>query len=316
MSLDWVPYIIFFIVNLCVTSYYLSYWYKQGSIAGPKFPIPFFGSGFKLLNDANYYWLNQAKLGPISSDILFGKFIVFIKDNSLTKQIFMNQYTGYFKMISDPFNTGLFGENNLMHLTGDRHKFFRQQFLPLFTTQKLDGYFYNQKNIVLKHMNLWNGNNNNAINISQDFKLLIRNLNLETSQRALLGNYPTFEEIKILNTEFPIFNDALFSIPINLPGTQLNYGFKALYKIRHVLEKIVDRALNFWENIKDISNEQEKHINEHDTSMLDFWISNLYLENKTKKEILNIIPLEELAHHTFDQLYAAQDASVRFNIYI
>lgn len=140
--------------------FYFSYWKKKGAIPGPVFPIPFFGEGIQLISDPNKFWSKQAELGPVSCSYLFGKFMVFLRDNELSKGVLLNQNTEAIKLIAEPFNSGLFGENNLIHMKGNRHKFFRQQFVPLFTSQKLDAYFKIHKEVVWNNFLKWNESKN------------------------------------------------------------------------------------------------------------------------------------------------------------
>lgn len=145
-----------------------------------------------------------------------------------------------------------------------------------------------------------------------DFKPLVRNLNLENSQKTFLGKYPDSKDIENLNTQFSIFNDAILSIPIDFPGSKLSKGKKALSSIRHTLEGVVERCMDFWEEVglENIPLEQEKREGKAENCVLDWWLSNLLLQYKTKKAIYEVIPLHEIAHHIFDQLYASQDAAV------
>ncbi|XWS15959.1 hypothetical protein CRYUN_Cryun34aG0046400 [Craigia yunnanensis] len=132
----------------------------------------------------------QAELAAsvgFSVNYVIGRFIVFIRNSELSHLIFANIRPDAFLLVGHPFGKKLFGEHNLIYMFGQDHKELRRQIAPNFTPKALSTYTAFQQFIILKHLKSWERLSSESPAEPISLRLLVRDLNLETSQTVFVG---------------------------------------------------------------------------------------------------------------------------------
>ncbi|KAK9088261.1 hypothetical protein Scep_027343 [Stephania cephalantha] len=220
----------------------ISYLKKRRSVPGPLLVIPFIGDVISLVRDPTKFWNNQAKLAKstnlgVSANYIIGNFILFVRDTELSHKIFSNVRPDAFKLIGHPFGKKLFGEHNIIYMFGQEHKDLRRRIAPNFTPKALSIYTAIQQKIILEHLNRWitlssssstTNNNKKPLHL----RMLVREMNLETSQTVFVGPYLSAKAREEFNRDYANFNIGLMRLPIDLPG----FAFR---KARLSVERLV-----------------------------------------------------------------------------
>eukprot|EP00005_Dracoamoeba_jomungandri_P001840 CAMPEP_0174256750 /NCGR_PEP_ID=MMETSP0439-20130205/5949_1 /TAXON_ID=0 /ORGANISM="Stereomyxa ramosa, Strain Chinc5" /LENGTH=439 /DNA_ID=CAMNT_0015339499 /DNA_START=281 /DNA_END=1597 /DNA_ORIENTATION=+ len=258
-----------------------------------------------MIYDPDGFWRFLAKDNkPYATGYLFGKVLVFIRDSELSLKVFNNIHPDAFKLVGHPQGESMFGDNNLIMMHGEQHKQLRIIVLPLFTIKALGVYVSIQEETIRKHIKKWKREYSEELrkgNKYMEMRGLIRDMNLETSQNVFVGPYLTPESRRLLALNYSIFNKGFLSFPINVPGSNLYKGHKAIKEITKILG---DCARQSKERMRE---------GKEPSCLLDFWMEKTVVQIDKALELGQEMPKhstdDEIGHHVFDFLFAAQDAS-------
>lgn len=292
-------YLVAFIALLLLIEQ-LIYLKKKRQAVGPTFVLPFLGTAISLVRQPTKYWQIQADLSSrygFSTNYIIGRFMVFIRSSELSRIIFNNVRPDAFMLVGHPFGKKLFGEHNLIYLFGQDHKDLRGRIAPNFTPKALSTYIAIQQKIILKHLKKWEEIATSGDNKPMSLRLLVRDMNLETSQTVFVGPYLDENARKRFNRDYNLFNVGLMKLPIDLPG----FGFRTA---RLAVERLVTTL-----SVCSRESKGKMVVGEEPSCLIDFWMQ------ETVKEILpgEAEPPQtsdrEVGGHLFDFLFASQDAS-------
>ncbi|KAL5716325.1 sterol 22-desaturase [Ranunculus cassubicifolius] len=273
-----------------------TYLKKKRFLPGPNLVLPFLGSVISLIKNPTDFWDTQAILAKssntgFSANYIIGKFIVFIQNTELSHKVFSNVRPDAFHLIGHPFGKKLFGEHNLIYMTGQEHKDLRRQIAPNFTPKALSTYISLQQSIILRHLKAWEKLSSGKSS-PIELRLLCRDMNLDTSQTVFVGPYLDSESREGFNRDYNLFNVGLMNLPIDLPG----FGFR---KARLAVSRLIDVLGMCARDSKSAM----KSGKEPDC-LIDFWMQE-FVSNPDIPQSSNI----EMGSYLFDFLFAAQDAS-------
>ncbi|KAL2649189.1 hypothetical protein R1flu_017317 [Riccia fluitans] len=279
----------------------LSYILKGKHLPGPKFVIPFFGDGIRVIRDTTKFWDDQAKAATkvgLSWNVLFGRFVLFVRDSEMSQKIFANVKPDIFQLIGHPFGKKLFGENNLIFLFGEEHRDLRRRLAPNFTYKALGVYVSIQERMIRKHVDQW-------LQLHKDgpktTRLLLRDLNLETSQETFVGPYMD-ESMRVqFKQDYTYFNTGLMTFPVNIPGFSFHEAKKAVPRLVQALSFCAGKS------------RERMSIGEEPSCLMDFLMEETLREIREAEAAGNPPPKHssdwEVGALVFDFLFAAQDAS-------
>ncbi|GAB4829356.1 hypothetical protein Ancab_019027 [Ancistrocladus abbreviatus] len=284
----------------------LSYLRRKSVLPGPSFVLPFIGNAISLVRAPTQFWDRQsyyAKSSPlgISANYIIGKFIVFIRNTELSHKIFANVRPDAFHLIGHPFGKKLFGEHNMIYMMGQDHKDLRRRIAPNFTPKALATYTAIQQRVILRHLTSWEQLASSAKG-PIPLRLLVRDMNLETSQTVFAGPYLRKEARERFNVDYNLFNVGLMKLPIDLPG----FAFRnARLSVDRLIDTLTVCAAK--SKAKIVAGEEEP------SCLIDFWMQETVREEREAAEKGNPPPPHsgdrEIGGHLFDFLFAAQDAS-------
>ncbi|KAI3925893.1 hypothetical protein MKW92_012898 [Papaver armeniacum] len=295
---------------LCVVSFFIfieqiTYIRKKKSSPGPMLILPFLGNVVQLIRNPTQFWEDAAKAAKesnmgFSTNYIMGHFIIFIQNSELSHKVFANVRPDAFHFVGHPFGKKLFGEHNLIYLSGQEHKDLRGRIAPNFTPKALSTYLSLQQRIILQHLTKW-------VNLSIQngkkplpLRFLCRDMNLDTSQAVFVGPYLNEKSREEFNIDYNLFNEGTLTLPIDLPG----FGFQ---KARLAVTRLVDTLTNCVKQSK-----MKLQSGEEPVCLIDFWMQQLLKEIQENGSDSNEVPHSsdvEIGGHLFDFLYAAQDAS-------
>eukprot|EP00850_Spirogloea_muscicola_P023740 SM000385S14618 [mRNA] locus=s385:33530:36853:+ [translate_table: standard] len=239
----------------------------------------------------------------LSWNALIGKYIVFIRDVELSHKVFANVRPDGFHLVGHPLGNKLFGEHNLIFMMGDEHKDLRRRLAPLFTAKALGLYIEIQERTIRQHVTLWRrlaerGDGSGPVAM----RLLLRDMNLETSQNVFAGPYLTADARARFTEDYGFFNRGLLALPLNFPGTDFWKARKAVQRIVATLAGCAGAA-----------KERMAARGAEPQCLLDVWMV------ETLQELADAAAAglpkpphssnQEIGQHVFDFLFAAQDAS-------
>ncbi|KMS96157.1 hypothetical protein BVRB_001630 [Beta vulgaris subsp. vulgaris] len=296
------PYVATFLAFLLILEQIL-YLKKKSHIPGPTIVVPFLGNVINLVRDPAKFWDDQAdyaKLSPlgISANYIIGKFIILTRDSEMSHKIFANVRPDAFQLIGHPFGKKLFGEHNMIYLYGQEHKDLRRRMAPNFTPKALATYTDIQQLVILKHLIRWT---ETGSNIPVKLRLLVREMNLETSQNVFAGSYLDKEARQRFKVDYNYFNLGVIALPIDLPG----FAFR---RARLAVDRLVGALTNCVEQSK-----KKMLADEEPKCLVDYWMQDMVREERESDTPLEFQPPNcsnrEIGAHVFDFLFAAQDAS-------
>ncbi|CAK7350230.1 unnamed protein product [Dovyalis caffra] len=298
-----VPYIISFIVFLFFVDQ-INYLIKKRRAPGPVFVLPFIGNAISLVRDPTSFWdtqsANSSRSG-FSANYIIGRFILYIRDTNLSHLIFSNVRPDAFLLVGHPFGKKLFGEHNLIYMFGQEHKDLRRRIAPNFTPRALSTYTSLQQIIILKHLKKWESLSSNNPNKPLSLRLLVRDMNLETSQTVFVGPYLSQEARERFKLDYNLFNVGLMELPIDLPGFAFRNARLAVDRLAETLTECTRMSKTKMEN------------NQEPSCLIDFWMREMLKETSDAKSDEEPAPRHssyaEIGGHLFDFLFAAQDAS-------
>lgn len=97
----------------------INYQRKKGNLPGPRGITPLVGGLIKMLFNPYEFWDMQGKYGKISTNSLFGQFVVFSSDTDVSRKIFMNNDPSKLKIILHPNAEMLLGKDNIAFLQAE-----------------------------------------------------------------------------------------------------------------------------------------------------------------------------------------------------
>ena len=86
---------------------------------------------------------------------IFGKFMIFVTDAELSRQVLSVNGKDSLLMALHPSAKNILGEQNLAFMHGPEHKAIRKSFLSLFTRKALGTYVEIQDGIIRRHIAQW-----------------------------------------------------------------------------------------------------------------------------------------------------------------
>eukprot|EP00339_Tiarina_fusa_P013765 CAMPEP_0117007806 /NCGR_PEP_ID=MMETSP0472-20121206/7555_1 /TAXON_ID=693140 ORGANISM="Tiarina fusus, Strain LIS" /NCGR_SAMPLE_ID=MMETSP0472 /ASSEMBLY_ACC=CAM_ASM_000603 /LENGTH=428 /DNA_ID=CAMNT_0004709681 /DNA_START=167 /DNA_END=1450 /DNA_ORIENTATION=+ len=256
-----------------------------------------------MVMDPYNFWDKQGKYGKLSANSLLGQFVVFSGDTEISRKIFNSNHPSKLKVVLHPNAEILLGKDNIAFLQGEKHKELRKRLLPLFTKKALSVYLAIQERAIRDHLEKWL-----QMPGEIEMRLVLRDLNVWTSQSVFVGPYLTEEQRKEFADNYLRLNEGFLSFPLNFPGT-------ALYKAVDARKKVV---ATLGECARKSKLRMEK--GEEPSCLLDFWMVHTIQEIKDAKE--NGLPAPphsadgEIGNTTLDFLFAAQDASTASLVWV
>lgn len=290
------PYLVSFLIFPLALEQ-IFYLIKKRNAPGPTFVLPLLGNAGSLVWDPVTFWDLQSKLATrcgYAANYIFGRFILYIRDTELSHRIFANVRPDAFLLVGHPFGKKLFGEHNLIYLLGQEHKDLRRQLAPNFTPKALATYTAMQQNIILKHLRRWESLSSES---PISLRILIREMNLETSQSVFVGNYMNLEDRDRFNEDYNFFNNGLMKLPIDLPG----FAFR---NARLAVDRLVTTLSGCAAKSKSRMTEGAEP-----SCLIDFWMQELVKEIAESPKPPANSSDHEIGSYLFDFLFAAQDAS-------
>ncbi|KAI3843082.1 hypothetical protein MKX03_018337 [Papaver bracteatum] len=284
---------------LCIISFF------KKSSPGPILILPFFGNVIQLIRNPTKFWQDQAKTAKesnfgFSANYIIGKFIVFIQNSELSHKVFANVRPDAFHFIGHPFGKKLFGEHNLIYLSGQEHKDLRARIAPNFTPKALSTYVSLQQTIILQHLKKWERLAMQNGNKPLPLRFLCRDMNLDTSQTVFVGPYLNEKSHEAFNKQYDMFNVGLMTFPVDLPGFAFHKARRAVTRLTEILGDCVKQSKVALQS------------GQQPLCLIDFWMQELLKEIQESGSGSNEVPHSsdiEIGGHLFDFLYAAQDAS-------
>ncbi|MBA0811071.1 hypothetical protein Gohar_003006, partial [Gossypium harknessii] len=278
-------------------------WYlrRKRNVPGPNILFPFLGNVIPLISNPTKFWQLQAQLSAsvgFSVNYVFGRFIVFIRNTELSHLIFANVKPDAFSLIVHPFGKKLFGQRNMIYMFGQDHKDLRRHIAPNFTPKALSTYTQLQQLIIFEHLKSWERLWSTVSPAEPiPLRLLVRDLNLETSQTVFVGTYLSSEARERFKVDYDLFNTGLMKLPFDLPGFAFR---KAKLGIERMLKTLTHCAA-----------ESKKRMlqGEDPSCLIDFWMQEMVRVTAESKTPPPHSTDEEIGNYLFDFLFAAQDAS-------
>ncbi|KAK9936754.1 hypothetical protein M0R45_013580 [Rubus argutus] len=291
------PYLISFLI-LLVFLEQISYLKKRRGLPGPSLVLPFLGNAVSLVRNPTRFWDIQSSLATssgLSANYIVGNFILFIRDTTLSHKVFANVRPDAFTLVGHPFGKKLFGDHNLIYMTGQAHKDLRRRIAPNFTPKALATYTALQQIIILRHLNTWlHMMTSQTLPAPITLRFLVRDMNLETSQTVFVGPYLGAAARHRFNSDYNFFNVGLMKLPVDLPGT-------AFRNARLAVSRLVQTLADCAKQSKAKMGEQQDP-----TCLIDFWMQESVRELRAGSADISDV---EIGAHLFDFLFAAQDAS-------
>ncbi|XP_050235107.1 cytochrome P450 710A1-like [Mercurialis annua] len=298
-----IPYLISFFVIIIFLEQ-LSYFIKKRSASGPFLVLPLLGNTIPCFRNPTKFWELQsdyARRFGFSVNYLLGVFVVFIRDTELSHLIFANVRPDAFMFAGYPFAKKLFGEHNLIYLFGDDHKDLRRRITPNFTHRALSSYFSPQQKTMLKHFKKWAAIGAENPKKPIVLRLLIRDMNLETSQMVFVGPYLTQKMRERFMIDYNEFNNGTLALPIDLPGFAFRRARVAHGRLVETLSECARQSKTRMEK------------KEEPLCMVDFWMQETIQEisaaESAGKPASPHTSDAVIGTHLFDFLFAAQDGS-------
>ncbi|GAV66444.1 p450 domain-containing protein [Cephalotus follicularis] len=303
-SLPSLPTITLYIISILVFIIFLeqlTYLNKRRQAPGPLLVTPFLGNAIPLVRNPTSFWNVQSEIATcgFSVNYLLGKFVVFIKDTDLSHLIFGNVRPDAFALVGHPFGKKLFGDHNMIYMMGQDHRDLRRRIAPNFSPKALSTYTRLQQIIILKHLKQWEKQSAPRKPIA--LRLLVRDMNLETSQAVFVGSYLSGEAREDFEADYNLFNTGLLTFPIDLPG----FAFR---NARLAVDRLV-------KTLTECTLQSKARMSKgcEPTCLIDFWMQEMVKEIAAAAGDDKPPPPHsgevEIGSYLFDFLFAAQDAS-------
>jgi len=197
--------------------------------------LPFFGTAFSFLKDANALILDhQKKYGNIFKSRFFGFDTVYLLGPDANKFLLVEQakYTSsqeaWERIIAELF------PNGLMLMDGDRHKKHRSILNEAFKKEPMQGYLELIKPTIEKDISDW------PENVTFQFYLKTKALALQIAGLAFFG-LDFDSDLSTINRDIIDVLKASLAIPINLPFTKYGKGIRARQRLELYFKSMIDK---------------------------------------------------------------------------
>lgn len=239
-SIAWqcIPYLVTLLVFIILYEQISYLKKKRFQLPGPTLVFPFIRNAIPLVKNPIKFWENQSAIAQstplgVSTNYIFGKFVLYIYSTEISHKVFSNVRPDAFQMVGHPFGKKLGGEHNFIYLFGQEHKDIRRRVASNFTPKGIAFYSPIQQRIIVKHLKLWLKKSNQK---PIPLRILCRDMNLEISQTVFLGAFLSDEERKTFSIGYRIFNEGFMKLPLDLPGFGFRKARLSLQKLNKMLE--------------------------------------------------------------------------------
>jgi len=261
---------------------------RKKGLPGPAFSIPFIGQTVQMVLSPFPFYTAQEDYGPLSWNSAGGKFILFSKATSLSRNVF-NNAKGSLRLWLIFGAEKILGKDNMAFLHGPKHLALRRSLLPLFTKRALAAYLKMQEEKIHTHMDMWVKNTEDG---HKPFRIGARDINIDTSLEVFVGPYVKPSERPAFAESYFKINEGLLSFPVAFPGSPLWKAVKAREKLIVILLEAVKAS------------KKRMGAGESPLCLLDYWMEDYLKDEHPPQE-----EEEELAYTVLDFLFASQDAS-------
>lgn len=197
--------------------------------------LPFFGTAFSFLKDANGLILDyQRRYGNIFKSRFFGFDTVYLLGPEANKFLLVEQakYTSskeaWERIIAELF------PNGLMLMDGERHKKHRSILHEAFKKAPMQGYLEMIKPTIEEDVSLW------PVNDTFQFYLRSKGLALKIAGLAFFG-LDFDKDLSSINKDIIDVLKASLAIPIKLPFTKYGRGIRARKRLEAYFKSMIDQ---------------------------------------------------------------------------
>ena len=293
--------ILFFGLVTAILYEQISYQLKKKHLPGPAWTVPFVGGIIAMVRAPYHFWHTQMALGPISWNAIIGQYFVMVTDAEAVRRTFKSA-SERMPLILHPNAELLLGKDNIAFLNGDEHRNLKHSLLPLFTQTALSMYLTIQEKHIRHMLAQWIAESK-LTGPAQGIEMRPRiyDLNTTTSMSVFVGPYLTPELLRQLQDDYTALTAGILGFPLNVPGTKVWKGKKAVDRIIAELTVVAGQAK------KRIMGGAEP------ACLVDFWMVNLVKQIGEAEASGAPAPAHssdlEIAKIILDFLFASQDAS-------
>ncbi|KKK25581.1 cytochrome P450 61 [Aspergillus ochraceoroseus] len=260
---------------------------RKGSIAGPRFKIPFMGPFLQALHPKFEAYLAQWASGPLSCVSVFHKFVVLASDRDIAHRVFKSP---------------------------SAHAEYRRGLTPLFTNNALATYLPVQEKVFADYFDNFVAASKAVDGRPMAFMTMFREINCALSCRTFFGDYISHDAVQKIADDFYLVTAALelVNVPLSMyiPFTKPWLGKRTADAVHREFARCAAMCkANMASGAKP-------------TCIVDHWVlhmmeSNRYLarvaagETDAEKPTNRIREFtnEEIGETLFTFLFASQDAS-------
>eukprot|EP01065_Artemidia_motanka_P045681 TRINITY_DN675_c0_g1_i1.p1 TRINITY_DN675_c0_g1~~TRINITY_DN675_c0_g1_i1.p1 ORF type:complete len:494 (+),score=160.31 TRINITY_DN675_c0_g1_i1:49-1482(+) len=174
------------------------------------------------------------EFGPVFWSLQFFKPVVFVVGAKLVRELLLREYKDV--QASWPTSTKmLLGKGSVSVVTGPQHRIMRQLLNPGFSDVLVDELYTPLiERITRAHLAKW------AVQPCVDVGVQVKQLAFEIAWRCLL-NLDAEQDTEVARQHFLTFTRGLFSLPINLPFTELGKSMRARNAITDLLSEEIKK---------------------------------------------------------------------------
>ncbi|KAI8712288.1 hypothetical protein NCS52_01326500 [Fusarium sp. LHS14.1] len=208
---------IFFTVLLLLMTYdQVAYLIRKGSIAGPRFKIPFMGPFVQALYPRFDAYVAQWASGPLSCVSVFHKFVVLASDRDIAHKVFKSPT--YAKPCLVPMATEIMGSNAWVFLMGKAHTEYRRGLSGLFSNKALGSYLPEQEKVYEDYFDKFVEESEAHGGKPTAFMRLFREINCALSCRTFFGDYISQDAVQRIADDFYLVTAALelVNVPLSI----------------------------------------------------------------------------------------------------
>ncbi|KAJ3550271.1 hypothetical protein NM208_g60 [Fusarium decemcellulare] len=189
---------------------------RKGSIAGPRFKIPFMGPFMQALYPKFDAYLAQWASGPLSCVSIFHKFVVLASDRDIAHKVFKSPT--FAKPCIVPMAIEIMRPTAWVFLTGKAHTEFRRGLNGLFSNNALSTYLPVQEKVYSDYFGRFVAASETNNGKPMPFMALFREINCALSCRTFFGDYISQDAVKRITEDFYQITAALelVNIPLSI----------------------------------------------------------------------------------------------------
>ncbi|KAH6972525.1 cytochrome P450 [Ilyonectria sp. MPI-CAGE-AT-0026] len=285
---------------------------RKGSIAGPRFKIPFMGPFIQALHPNFEEYLAQWASGPLSCVSVFHKFVVLASDRDLAHKVFRSPT--YAKPCIVPIATEIMGSSAWVFLMGKAHTEYRRGLTGLFTNKALSTYLPVQEKVYGDYFDKFVAASEANGGKPMPFMGFFREINCALSCRTFFGDYISQDAVKKIADDFYLVTAALelVNVPFSIyvPFTKCWHGKRIADAVQAEFTKCAAAC------------KANMASGAEPTCIVDQWVQHMMESKKYRERIeagevgvekpSNLIrefTNEEIGKTLFTFLFASQDAS-------